>query len=602
MPITAGIRGLTRLWTPRHPGPVSGSLLQRVLAIRGLTDAASAEAFLSPKLNGLHDPSGIPHLDEAARRVLAALRGGEKIVIFGDYDVDGITSTCILWRMMRAIAPQAPIESYIPHRLEEGYGLNEEAVRTLAANGARVVVSVDCGITAVQPARVAKDLGLDLIITDHHNPPASHDDLPDAFAVVHPRHPDSSYPFGELCGAGVAYKLAWRLATLASENSVGAARGTEAGGGKKVRPDLRTLLIELLGPCTLGVIADLVPLVDENRVIVKFGLPIIHRSSFIGLQALQEASGLTSNKVSEEDLGFRLAPRLNAIGRLGHAADAVELMMTDDPVRARQIAEQLTALNDERRAVERKIVAHACELAEEAGMTGPDRRAIVLAHEDWHPGVVGIVCSRLVEKYARPAILMQRQGERCAGSGRSLDGFNLHAAMGDCANLLDTFGGHNMAAGLKLQTANLEAFTEAFVERVGAELGPDDLVRPLRYDGDATLDELTPTSIKDLHRLAPFGMGNASVRVRVTGLRVQGRPEPFGKAGNHLSFRLRDAGAGPNGTEIRAIAWGWAEHQDAIPRGALIDAVLTPQINSWGGRDRVEPVLEDVRINNPESA
>ncbi|MFT5423794.1 MAG: single-stranded-DNA-specific exonuclease [Phycisphaerales bacterium] len=600
MPTTTRIRGLTRLWTLRSEAPaagLAGSLTDRVLASRGLADAEAATEFLSPTLNGLHDPSRIPHLDRAAERILAALRGGEPVVIFGDYDVDGITATCILWRMMRAIVPEASIESYIPHRLDEGYGLNEEAVGTLANRGAKVIVSVDCGITAVEPARVAKELGVDLIITDHHNPPASHADLPDAFAVVHPRHPDSDYPFGELCGAGVAYKLAWRLATLASENSV-----EESTADGKVRPDLRVLLIELLGPCTLGVIADLVPLVDENRVIAKFGLPRIHGSSFIGLQALQEASGLGGNKVSEEDLGFRLAPRLNAIGRLGHAADAVELMMTDDPVRARQIAGWLSKLNDERRAVERKIVTQACEMAEAAGMTGPDRRAIVLAHEDWHPGVVGIVCSRLVEKYARPTILMQNQGERCAGSGRSLEGFNLHGAMGDCSHLLTTFGGHNMAAGLKLDTANLDAFTQAFIERVGTELGSDDLVRPLRYDGDATLDELTPASIKDLRRLAPFGMGNASVRVRVRGLRVQGRPEPFGKAGTHLSLRLRDAAAGPSGPEIRAIAWGWAQHLDSIPPGSVIDAVLTPQINSWGGRDRVEPVIEDVRLNNPEPA
>jgi len=585
-PTAPPLRGLTRLWKPPAEVSEHPDLIDRILASRGLTGPDAARDFLEPSLRGLHDPSTIPELDRAAERILDAVRAGEPVVIYGDYDVDGITATAVLLRLLRAVAPDAPVSSYVPHRVDEGYGLNADALRTLAADGARVVVSVDCGVTALEPATVARELGLDLIITDHHNPPATEADLPDAFAVVHPRHPRSEYPFGELCGAGVAYKLAWRIATLASNSD-------------KVRPDLRELLVHLLSLVTLGVIADLVPLVDENRVIARFGLPIIPNSPFVGLTALVEASGLASGKVDEQDLGFKLAPRLNAIGRLGHAADAVELMTTEDPARARSIAERLSKLNDERRSVERSIFEHACRLAEEAGMTGPDRRAIVLAHEDWHPGVVGIVCSRLVEKYARPAILLQRSSDRCAGSARSLEGFNLHAAIADCADHLQTFGGHDMAAGLKCDPDRLDAFTEAFLERVGQELAPEDLVRPIRYDTHAGLDELTPQSVRSIRSLAPFGMGNPRVRLLVRGLRLDAPPTPFGKTGAHLKFRLSGPGSG---RPLSAIAWNWAVHADRLQRGMTIDVVLTPELNEWGGRQSVEPLIHDVRTHNPDGS
>ncbi|MFG0305458.1 MAG: single-stranded-DNA-specific exonuclease RecJ [Phycisphaerales bacterium JB040] len=580
---TAPQRGLTRLWKAPAESHELPDLLERVLASRGLLDPELASGFLEPSLRGLHDPSSIPDLDRAAERVLAAVRAGEPVVIYGDYDVDGITATAVLVRTLRAIAPDAPVAPYVPHRVEEGYGLNADALRTLAEGGARVVVSVDCGVTAHEPATVARELGLDLIITDHHNPPATEEDLPGAFAVVHPRHPRSEYPFGELCGAGVAYKLAWRIATLAS-------------GSDRVRPDLRELLVHLLSLTTLGVIADLVPLTDENRVIARFGLPIIPNSPFVGLTALVEASGLASGRVDEQDLGFKLAPRLNAIGRLGHAAEAVELMITEDPARAREIAQRLTKLNDERRSVERTIFEHACRLAEEAGMTGPDRRAIVLAHEDWHPGVVGIVCSRLVEKYARPAILLQRQEGVCAGSARSLEGFNLHAAIADCAGHLETFGRHDMAAGLRCRPDRLDAFIEAFLERVGRELTPDDLVRPIRYDTHARLHELTPQAVRSLRKLAPFGMGNPRVKLGVHALRLDAPPAPFGKTGAHLKLRLADP---QTGHALQALAWNWAVHADRFHRGMTLDAILTPELNEWRGRESVEPLLHDVRTHSP---
>ena len=575
-PAGSTIRGLKRLWRARGPAS-GGSLLDRVLTARGLTQHDAIREFLSPSLLGLHDPSGIPNLDRAAARILDAAGSGEAIVIYGDYDVDGATAAAILFHTLRVLAPQARVSTYIPHRLDEGYGLNADAIRSLAADGASLIVTVDCGITATAEAALARTLGVDLIITDHHNPPSDESQVPDAYAVVHPRLPGSSYPFGELCGAGVAYKLAWRMCTLSC--------GTE-----RVSADLRALLIDLLGLTALGSIADVVPLVGENRIIARHGLGRLRSSPIEGLRALIEASRLDSESVSAEDVGFRLAPRLNACGRMGHARDTVELLTTATGARARQIAEQLSQQNDQRRAVERRILDEACEMAEACGMTGPDRRAIVLAHEGWHPGVVGIVCSRLVERFSRPAILMQRDGDLCSGSGRSLEGFNLHAALEACAEHLAGFGGHDMAAGLRVATDRLDAFTEAFLAHTGSLLSADDLVRPLDYDATAAIAELTPDAIARLGELEPFGAGNPPVRIRLTGCTQHSAPLAFGKLGNHLSIHACEGSA-----TIRVIGWNWAERMPELAGRRRIDLVVEPKVSEFRGSVRVEPVLVDCR-------
>ncbi len=586
------IRGFTRRWEPRGPGsdaaPGSSPLLDRVLAARGLSPAC-VDAYLTPSLRAMHDPGLIPDLDRAAERILAAVRRAEPMVIYGDYDVDGVTASAILVHTLRAIDPAAPVRTYIPHRLDEGYGINSEAVAQLAAEGARVIVSVDCGITAAEPARVAERLGVDLIITDHHNPPASMADLPRAYAVVHPRRPDSAYPFGELCGAGVAYKLAWRLCTLHA-------------GSDRVTPACRDTLIEMLGLAALGSIADVVPLVDENRVIVRHGLNQLARTRLPGLAALIHASRLDSDKVDCDAVGFRLAPRLNAVGRLGHAREALELLTDATGERAAALAASLSGVNDERRAVERAILEQAEAMADAAGMTGPDRRAIVLAHPDWHPGVVGIVCSRLVEKHARPAVLMHHDPQTglCKGSGRSVDGFNLHAALESCASLLDRYGGHDMAAGLALPQANLGAFVAALTAYANARIGPDDLVHRLRYDAIASVEELTAHTVDQLERLAPFGRDNPRVRLRVRG-RINGSPDMLGASGSHVALRLVGPGpardqAGPARGGLRVVAWNWGEHAARIPRGAPVEAVIEPKLSRWNGSTRVEPVLADLRV------
>ncbi|MGH7131787.1 MAG: single-stranded-DNA-specific exonuclease RecJ [Phycisphaerales bacterium] len=574
------IRGWNKRWVPAGPFATAGLITERVLTARGHTDPSAIANFLEPKLTDLHDPSLIPDLDRAAARLLDALKAREPIAIYGDYDVDGITSTAILYHTLKALGPDADIRTYVPHRLDEGYGLNVEAINQLAAAGAKVIVSVDCGVTAHAPALAAKTAGVDLIITDHHNPPARLEDLPQAYAVVHPRRPDSTYPFDHLSGAGVAYKLAWRLATL------------DFGSGK-ASPALRTLLVDLLAFAALGSIADVVPLLGENRVIARFGLARIKDTPLIGLRALVDAARLTGDKVSAWDVGFRLGPRLNACGRMAHAKDAVELFTTADESRAAAIATDLEARNSERRAVEQKILETAIARVEAEGLARDDRRAIVLADAAWHKGVVGIVCSRLVDRYCRPTILLQIEGDSAHGSGRSIDCYNLHAGLVATAEHLDRFGGHDMAAGMGIRVDRLPAFIDAFTAHANQHITLDQLVHNLRVDAVTSLGELTPRAVQSLESLAPFGRSNPGVHVLLPGLTIQNTPTPLGKGGEHLALTVRHAG---DSHAMKLVAWRWGAHRSKLAAGVRLHAVVRPQISTYGGRTTVEPELLDLAI------
>lgn len=592
-------RGSKARWVWRNPGAASGGvgagdLVERVLLARGI-EAGAQGAFLEPSLRQLHEPSLMADMDRAAARMLEALKRRERITIYGDYDVDGVTATAILYHTLRAIDPAAQVESYVPHRLEEGYGLNRAAIEAIAGSGVGLIVSVDCGVTAVEPAKAAKAAGVDLIITDHHNTPAKGEAWPEAYAIVHPRRSvegRAAYPFGELSGAGVAYKLAWRLATMSC--------GTE-----RVSEGLRAVLLEMLAFAALGTVADAVPLVGENRVIARHGLGRVKHSKVEGLRALVEASGLSGENVDAEDAGFLLAPRLNACGRLGHAREAVELFTTASGERAQEIAAQLSALNDQRRAMERRMADQACELAEAAGMHRDEKRAIVLASPEWHAGVIGIVCSRLVERYHRPTILMQEKDGECHGSGRSIDGFSLHAALACCAGHLSSWGGHDMAAGLRLSAAKLGAFQDAFIAAANEKLTPTDLTLVLAIDARASVEELTERAVRRLEMLEPFGRGNPRPRVLVEGLRIDESPKLMGTGGKHLSLRVRDVrgagdgGGGKPGRSMRLVAWNWGDKVEQFARGMTIRAVVGPKINSWNGVTSVEGEIEDLDVCEP---
>ncbi len=564
-------------------------LVARLLWHRGFRDDAALLAFRDVRMTGLHDPSLLHDCDRAAERLLNAARAGEPIVIYGDYDVDGVSATAILFHLLKTVAPACDVRTYVPHRLDEGYGLHVEAIQQLAADGARVVVSVDCGVTAFAPAQAARDAGIDLIITDHHTmAPAPSEpqaqapgsSLPDAYALVHPRdprNPRGPYPFGDLCGAGVAFKLAWRIATLAEGNA-------------RLSESTRTVLLDAMALAALGTVADIVPLVGENRIIARHGLRRIRSTNLVGLKALIEASDLAGENVTAEKVGFILGPRLNACGRMGHAKDAIEMLTVAGPTRAMEIARGLSQLNDERRRTERKIFDQACEAAEQAGMTRDDRRAIVLAADEWHAGVVGIVCSRLVERFQRPTILMQRHDGQCHGSGRSIDGFNLHDGLAACAGMLTKFGGHEMAAGLAMESSRLDEFADAFTLHANERIGVDQLTPSLRVDCEARLEEITQGAAEQIEEMGPFGRGNPTANVVLRNVEIARSPESMGARGDHLRFFIRD------GTrEMRIVAFGWGERGRELRGGMRVDVVIEPKINRWNGTSRVEAELRDLR-------
>jgi single-stranded-DNA-specific exonuclease len=510
-----------------------------------------------------------------------AVRQDQSIVIYGDYDVDGSAGCAILYHVIKAVAADALLETYVPHRLEEGYGLNTEALRQLRDQGAELVISVDCGITAAEPAAAARAIGLDLIVTDHHLP-ESGEPLPSAIAIVHPRLEGSRYPFGELCGAGVAYKLAWKFATTWC-------------GSRRVAKNVQEVLLNMLPMAALGTIADVVPLVDENRTIASFGLKWIKQTPLVGLKALLEASDLTGEDIDSEKVGFVLAPRLNACGRMGHAAEAVRLLTDAPPDEAVEIARRLTRLNRQRQDVERRIADQATRRAEDAGMTTDDCRAIVLADESWHAGVVGIVCSRLVERFGRPVVLLQQQGDVCKGSARSIDGYSIHEGIAAASQHVTSFGGHEAAAGLVLPSASVEAFTAALVEHANAHISVERLTPTLTIDCDAGLEELDLSTVRHIRSLSPFGQANPTPTVRIANATVAEPPKQIGANGRHLTLRLQvDDGA--RRRSLRTVWFGAGARADDLASGMRLDAVIEPKINAWNGRESVEGMIRDVRI------
>ena len=574
-------------------------IVARLLARRGYADADAARAFLQPSMQDLHDPTLLPGASQAAARISRAVNDGQPIVIYGDYDVDGVTASAILWHTLRVAG--AKVACYVPHRVEEGYGLHAEAIDALASYDAcpqlcddagssdrpPLIVSVDCGITGAGPAERARDLGVDLIVTDHHE--FDPDVLPAAHTLVHPRLPvganaegDTSskaqpYPFGDLCGAGVAFKLAWQFARA------------HTGETGRLPEAFRRTLMDVLPLAALGTVADVVPLVGENRAIVVHGLGRIKRTPIPGLAALIDASGLAGETIDAYHVGFVLGPRLNACGRMGHAREAVELLTTAEAERSRELARELTAANDERRAVERSILAEAEAMLEETGGLAEDRRAIVLGKEGWHLGVLGIVASRLVERHGRPTLLLAMDNGHAHGSARSVDGLCMHTALTGCAHLLDRYGGHAMAAGLALPSPRVEQLRDAMIEHVNARLSVDELKPALRVEDEITLADCDLPVFGPLSRLAPFGRANPTPRLRLRNVRLTRPPEPMGGGGKHLALWLAQ---GPH--QRRAVAFGWGEHRDELFAGETYDVVIKPKVSIWQGRRRAELHVEDV--------
>ena len=548
-------------------------LLAQVLLARGMHESAEARHFLSAGLMDLHSPSLLPGVDDAADRVVSALESGRRITIYGDYDVDGVTSTTLLWHCLKLAG--GTVDYYIPSRLEEGYGINSDALRGLAEeDSSRLLISVDCGIASLKEAALAKELGLELIITDHHN---LADELPDAACLVHPRLPGSQYPFGELCGAGVAFKLAWAVCQ-------------RLGDGTKASPRMREFLMSAVGLAAVGTVADCVPLRDENRIIVRYGMKSIVDRASIGLKALMSAAGLSDKpQLESDDVAFSLGPRINAAGRLGQARLAVELLTTQDTERTMALAEYLNTLNKNRQTVERKILKQAKEQVAE-NPEWKDHPTLVLAHNDWHPGVIGIVASRVVELFEKPTVLISLLKEEFGqGSGRSFAGFDMHAGLGACSEHLIRYGGHKAAGGLKIEPDKIGDFRDAFAAYGSEHFTVTEADRELRIDAEVRLADVNHRSVRELAHLGPFGQGNPHPRFAATGVQLAAPPKKMGEGERHLSLRLRHYGK-----TMRAVAFGQADWADEIAAsGESLSICFRPVINTFGGFDRVELHLID---------
>ncbi|OWK46839.1 single-stranded-DNA-specific exonuclease RecJ [Fimbriiglobus ruber] len=557
-------------------------VVAQLLLNRGIREPAEARLFLDTPLTALHPPQLLPGIPAAVERIIRAVKDGRRICVYGDYDVDGTTGTAILLGLFALLGAKA--EFYVPNRMDEGYGLNVDAIRELAKSGVSLLITVDCGITSTAEADEARRLGLELIVTDHHE---MKDRLPAADVLVHPRLPGSQYPHGDLSGAGVAFKLAWAIAQAAS-------------GSDKVAPQFRAYLMNALGLAALGLVADVVPLRDENRVFVRHGLDRLTKTPSAGIKALIAASGLAEGTVLKaEDIGFRLGPRLNAAGRLECARLAVDLLTTTNPQRARELAEYLENLNQKRQAQERRAVSEAREMVEAAGY---DQHAgIVLASTEWHPGVIGIVAARIADRYGRPVLLvaLKEGDEPCAGSGRSIQGFPLHEALAACAGELVAHGGHAAAAGFKVLPSRVDALRERFVAHAAGHFGGAPPQSRLVLDAEVPLAALTFGLMKELDKLEPFGAENPRPRFLAAGLKVEGVPRRIGTGERHLAFRVRQGN-----TLVRCVAFGMGERLDELmSAGGECCLAFTPKVNEWQGHRTVEMELMDFRPGaNPDLA
>jgi single-stranded-DNA-specific exonuclease len=558
-------------------------LIARLMAARGITDAAAALSFLSNDLSSLSDPGVFSGMAEAVSRIRSALASHEKIVIYGDYDVDGVTGSAILFLTLRELG--ANVGYYIPDRMTEGYGLNRTALQRIRADGAGLVITVDCGISAFAEAAYARESDLGLIITDHHETPAVQEDgsaphpsgVPVAVAVIHPAllSPGLSRErrenVGSLTGVGVAFKLAQAL----------------LGAGPN---DQR--ITRYLDLVTLGTVADMGRITGENRILVRQGLALLSGETDSlrpGIAALKQVAGVAGKRVTVGTVGFSLAPRINASGRLDTADTAFRLLITDDRDEALRLASLLDDVNRERQTVEETIWSDAREQCIQAdlGSTG----AFVLASEDWHPGVIGIVASRIAEEFYRPTALIAVKDGVGKGSARSIPGFDLYQGLSQCSDLLLGYGGHKYAAGLTVAADRIPQLRERLNSVVRERIGQDGFVRTLRIDAPVTFDELTFDLLSNIERMAPFGQGNPEPRLGAKGIEVTSL-RTVGANNQHLKMRLRQR----TGGFFTAIAYGKeGALGDLLRSGNRIAAVFTPRFNTWSDTTNIELEIKDVK-------
>ena len=541
----------------RIPGVMSKMLINR-----GIESVEEARTFLYPSLDHLIDPYGMADMSPAVDRIWRAVDAGEKMMIHGDYDVDGVTGTALLVRTLRGLG--GDVSFYIPNRLREGYGISKGAIDECVKRGVTLLVSVDCGITACEEVEYGKGLGVETIITDHHQPGK----LPKAVAVINPKRPDCPYPFKELPGVALAYKLA---------DAVYKAREMD------MSPVYKNLDL-----VALGCAADIVPLVGENRVLVTYGLGQMQCTENPGLIALLRKVHLRHKQLGTEGLIFVLAPRLNALGRLGSALDGVTMLTTSDVEEAARIADVLEDQNQRRREIDERTLDEALEMVEQE--VDPDKdQAVVLASDDWHPGVIGIVASRIAERVHLPTVLISVDGETGKGSGRSIPGFDLYAALSRCQQHLSAFGGHKYAAGLTIDRNRIDTLRESFKAAAEEMMQPEDLVPQIYIDDEISLGQIDMRLVSLLKRFAPFGPQNMRPVMVSRGVEVVGGPEEIGK--NHIRFKARQ-----DGKILDCVAFNLGHLTYRLTPGeANLDMAYVIEEREYRGRKGIQLRIKDLR-------
>lgn len=541
----------------------TGMIVATILNDMHFKDDKEIEKFLKPKRTDFYDPFFMPDMEKAVSRITKALKNNENITIFGDYDADGITSTTILKRFFHDINKECNV--YIPNRLNEGYGLNKNAIKKLSEDGTNLIITVDCGITAIEETKYAKELGIDIVITDHHEPG---EEIPDAEAVVDCKRKDNKYPFRELAGCGVAFKLTQALCKNLDLNENQA--------------------LKYLDIACVGTISDVVPLVDENRVIVKLGMLLLKQTKNLGLkQIINNAHFKEFNSMS---IAFGITPRINACGRLGHQDEALELFTTDNQEKATELAKKVDEYNIQRQLEEKRIYDEAITLLQEEAQKNGITNCIVLGHENWNPGVIGIVSSRITEKFYKPSILVCFDKDIAKGSGRSIEGFDLHKALMECDKYLTNFGGHSLAAGLSLNTKDFEKFKNMINEYAEKNIKDEDLIPTINIDLKLEDSQLNIEEVEELKLLEPFGQSNEEPIFMITNLKVVSIKTL--SDGKHLKLYLK------NQNYLDAIGFNLGERANELKIGDTIDIVGNLNINEFNNTKKVQMLLKDFKITN----
>ena len=541
----------------------TGMIVATILNDMHFKDDKEIEKFLKPKRTDFYNPFFMPDMEKAVSRITKALKNNENITIFGDYDADGITSTTILKRFFHDINKECNV--YIPNRLNEGYGLNKNAIKKLSEDGTNLIITVDCGITAIEETKYAKELGIDIVITDHHE---SGEEIPDAEAVVDCKRKDNKYPFRELAGCGVAFKLTQALCKNLDLNENQA--------------------LKYLDIACVGTISDVVPLVDENRVIVKLGMLLLKQTKNLGLkQIINNAHFKEFNSMS---VAFGITPRINACGRLGHQDEALELFTTDNQEKATELAKKMDEYNIQRQLEEKRIYDEAITLLQEEAQTNGITNCIVLGHENWNPGVIGIVSSRITEKFYKPSILVCFDKDIAKGSGRSIEGFDLHKALMKCDKYLTNYGGHSLAAGLSLNTKDFEKFKNMINEYAEKNIKDEDLIPTINIDLKLEDSQLNIEDVEELKLLEPFGQSNEEPIFMITNLKVVSIKTL--SDGKHLKLYLK------NQNYLDAIGFNLGERANELKIGDTIDIVGNLNINDFNNTKKVQMLLKDFKITN----